>query len=745
MSGETHEIEIPWQIPWNFLDTASSSPWVSPSQLRGVIARVTIDVLRPLRITTSSAPSVDVSVFVSFVDPELVGAVVPASLPFGFEREVVFQLLDEAEKASAVSPPRRGRRAHIPLEIEGESETVLNVSAQDGPEKPSSRAVVIVLTLPENFSDEMLAELRLKIQTNIQMLSSQHVQFLDVTGESHTTLRPLQVDAESHTTTKGKNMKEAEDKSESGTVLSGAQDFISTVTSLINLGESMSTSLAPLLAVLDKPNDLQLVSKMQARPGDDMMHGTGIDHCTKMSLTPTASLSSKSDVMGSAGIAHLYDAIRTPGWFKGASFTTATVPATIITDWGMCPWWAPSTGAEAGYSQTYAPDYLAWYSQMFRFWRGSIKFLLVFSAAKFTTCRVRVTFIPNVRGTFSTTNYSGDVYSVVLDVKGDTVHCVTIPFVYAFMYADVEKDLGATDDESNCTGSIQIEVINQPVSNDATAQDLFLDIWRCAGDDFQFNLADRRPLYDETAPSFLLPTHVPPPMAVQRDEAAKKKLLRALKTRKKVIPDARMVSHVKAWRKSRKPLNVDAECSVVEAMKDQAEPITTSNGYLEEGHVAPETFGPICDLGKSYCQLSDAPNGAISFFPQVISGELTPYHWIQMPYVFYRGGCRYKLRGGAASKWISFGQYPSESVSETRATNLMCATDSNELLQVEMPWYSRLPFTAVDGSYHPDIDRLQRDAEMYVQNIGDADRFVAMGDDFQLGALFSPPRIGNRV
>jgi hypothetical protein len=699
MSGETHELQIPWQLPMNFLNNTRSNPWVEPASARGIIARVTVDVFRPLRMTTVIAPSVDVSVFASFVEPELVAAVMPSTLPAAFERETFLRLMKEQVKREQISSPESEgplRRRDLLKKVNAESGQFVDAfSTVSGAVQGISNAVNKV-----SSSDQA----------------------------------------------RGKDMKESEDKAQSNSLLSGVSDVVSTVSTMINLGESVSESVAPLLALLDKPANVQMLQPYASKPGSDMMHGTGSDNTVRMSLGPEAQLSSKSDMFGQAGIAHVYDAIRTPGYFRGASFTTNTLPGQLLLDFGNCPWWAPVGPAKPGYNVTYTPDYCAWYSQLFGFWRGSMRYMFIVSAAKFTTCRIRITFLPNTLGVASTSSYTGDVYSRVVDIRGDTEIDLVIPFLYPYYYAAVSKNLGASDTEANCTGKIMVELVTQPVSNDAAVQDLYIDVYRAAGDDFQFNFCDRRPLHDESNPRYVLETHTPMLVQTQNDVKNRQELYENMKSGKYVVPKARQEAYLyseklKAKREKETAVkNVTAECSIFERFKAPMEPITRSTGYQEVGHVAPEVFGPMTDIGKAYNQWYYATNGNFNFFPSPDPTIMDAYHWIQMPFIFYRGSCRMKFIGDLPDKFASFGTLSGGTYHSSAS---YVATSTNNVLDVEMPWYSRVPFTTVNGTYQfAGIDEHYRSLTINATSSLPYTSYIAMGDDFQLGCMFSPPIIG---
>jgi len=84
-----------------------------------------------------------------------------------------------------------------------------------------------------------------------------------------------------------------------------------------------------------------------------------------------------------------------------------------------------------------SPDYLSYFANRCRFFRGSQKFLLYFVTDAYTSCRVRIGI---TMGTVSDSEVdSGDTISRVVDVKGSTMCSILVPYLCPTPWATAQS------------------------------------------------------------------------------------------------------------------------------------------------------------------------------------------------------------------------------------------------------------------------------------------------------------------
>lgn len=127
---------------------------------------------------------------------------------------------------------------------------------------------------------------------------------------------------------------------------------------------------------------------------------------------------------------------------------------------------------------------LSWCSSHFEFWRGTLRFTYYFCASQFAAAKFRIAFQPYISGLLPTNEETlTDAYSQLVEVKGDTVYHVDIPFVYdkpwCHMYDPLHPDVSAI-------GQVSVFVVN-PIAQMDTSADASIRcaVFVCANPDFQ--------------------------------------------------------------------------------------------------------------------------------------------------------------------------------------------------------------------------------------------------------------------
>lgn len=147
------------------------------------------------------------------------------------------------------------------------------------------------------------------------------------------------------------------------------------------------------------------------------------------------------------------------------------------------PCWCP--GYEIGGDFLIMPDFLAWVGMFFKYFHGSIKYMIDCSASQFTTGAIRICYFPSgttIPDTF--TSNQGDVMSIVVDIRGDTEFAFSVPYLnnYEFIQNEV---LQAPGDRFNFGGlGIYIE---RPFTGQVEGAVCSLAMYRAGGEDSLFH------------------------------------------------------------------------------------------------------------------------------------------------------------------------------------------------------------------------------------------------------------------
>lgn len=141
------------------------------------------------------------------------------------------------------------------------------------------------------------------------------------------------------------------------------------------------------------------------------------------------------------------------------------------------------------------PSTLLFVSNMFRYWRGSLKFRFTFSKTKFHAGRVMVGYVPDFvlsqNGTpVSNVAEAPEVtlglnlpqpfsYCEIFDFRDSSVFEFEVPFVSPFLYANMNDNVGG----------LSMTIVDPILANGeaSTAIDFMVEV--CAGDDFEFACA----------------------------------------------------------------------------------------------------------------------------------------------------------------------------------------------------------------------------------------------------------------
>lgn len=137
---------------------------------------------------------------------------------------------------------------------------------------------------------------------------------------------------------------------------------------------------------------------------------------------------------------------------------------------------------------TYAPGMMAYYSQFFKYWRGSLKIMLVFNCSLFTSATVRITHNTYNEATTDMELSAGNKISEILEIRGTTKWKKALPYIGLRAWTPVvgfrPPSIAATIIDA-FPSALEITVLN-PATSTADAGDatIYCSMYVAAGDDF---------------------------------------------------------------------------------------------------------------------------------------------------------------------------------------------------------------------------------------------------------------------
>lgn len=354
-------------------------------------------------------------------------------------------------------------------------------------------------------------------------------------------------------------------KSEKG-VISGTLEAIASGSSLLAkvpmIGgfASVASSVAEIAGGIakkfgfDKPISAAAVQPTVYSPQRDFPLGKGTDVCTTLALDITKNISTDVDVLsGDPDERDIYAISRIPSLIMANDFFDSTfAPLSNMKDVRVCPYHRADDCLGA-------MSYLMYVSQIFKYWRGDIKYTIRFVTSPYTTARVAIVWLPEEDAGFSVTTFEelGNVPSLIVDINGTTVINFSIPYSRVQMWCETYGRVATNATTHN--GKVTIVIINPPVVSDsAGSTKVYYQIWHAAGENMQFNEVvgvPRAPLPD-------------PPAEFQADMRA--------------------------------------------VYKNTFEPIVRSTSFADPSIVCSEKYGPLNDLLHRMCLTSFAGTGGAS-------------------------------------------------------------------------------------------------------------------------------------
>lgn len=266
--------------------------------------------------------------------------------------------------------------------------------------------------------------------------------------------------------------KEGEDKAKNGTTVKGVQKIVGGASEIIKMLPVIGAIWTPIAkfistfgSVLDVPYNPAVTTAVDlGNAVNDVSHVQGVFSGQQLSLYPGVQTSKESFNMESsymlisemAQIPALY--LQNTFALEADTFFMAVTPL--------------SPGSFL------SPDYLAFVAAEFRFWRGSIKYLLHFVNSAFYSARFRISYCTTVPG-----SGDGDLPQMIVDVKGDTWVEFTVPYLHPLVWRPTGDAFAISDPRIYVTMLTSIAGSSAP-----SAPVIYCNVWRAGGEDIQFNM-----------------------------------------------------------------------------------------------------------------------------------------------------------------------------------------------------------------------------------------------------------------
>jgi len=489
-------------------------------------------------------------------------------------------------------------------------------------------------------------------------------------------------------TQSGQNKKrpkrEVHTKDEQGLSVPGVASLISPIIRSIPYASDVIDIGKMILSNLDKPTTDQSI--MYIREEGNRGHNwlTGVDYCEELSSFPSSSVA-RTLGMESSDI-NVVDYCKKPLLFYSEVITTAGVKFYI-----------PVHPMNFLSSIRTEPDFLAFGTSFYSYWRGSIKFLFQFVGTPFYSCRFKISVSHTGAAVAGGTGDGTGYYSHIVDAKGDAWFELSVPFLCARTWSSTFDWTG--NDDTFLTVEALTDV--QGSSLPATAS-YYMNIYRAAGDDYQ--LASL-----QTARNLGL-------TPLDRPRLDNNKYTRQYAT---VIP------------------GMEAQCSVAGRFKQPFQGITpTATGTLETGINMADTSSTVSDVCKRFSiytftarNWGSYPNGNGPLEPASAPGMI--FMWSRV-YAFWRGSRRIKrIASDNNSQLLLRGLWGDGSEHHYDGTPINLAA-SDYVSSCTVPWYCLNSWSPAAGVLTYTNSPEDPETVNYYDYVypSDSRLLLAAGDDF---------------
>lgn len=297
---------------------------------------------------------------------------------------------------------------------------------------------------------------------------------------------------------------EAKAKSSSGILSKTLEKVSTTVSNVTNkiasspiLQAAVSTGSEALrlgaMMGFDKPDSIESFKPVYLSTVNSLSVMNGMNVVNTLTMDNENAISNKpEDFAQSVQETNFSYLCSQPGLFLQGSFTDSAAADSLIAKWHNSPYIAPATTSVIQYIPCSAV------ASQFKYWHGDMKYTVYFKTAKFTICKLRISYHPTFSEIVLSPEGSGDFASMVVDVCGDTTISFAIPYCKHEPYSTAHDARVAAWTEDQYAGAISISVVNPiaPLDGDVN-QLIYYNIYAAAHPDMDFQLFYELPLINE--------------------------------------------------------------------------------------------------------------------------------------------------------------------------------------------------------------------------------------------------------
>jgi hypothetical protein len=454
--------------------------------------------------------------------------------------------------------------------------------------------------------------------------------------------------------------KEAEKKDILGQSVKGIVSLVEPVLENIPIVSDIIRIGKNIFSNLDKPSTDQTTTFVTNRHQRGHTLLSGVDYCEPLSSFPKFDVARDIGLMSSDML--VTDYAKIPALIYRATITDKGIPFNLSMH--------PMRYFTAG--QREQPDFLAFATSFFRFWRGSIKILLQFIGTPFYSARFRITASHGTGAPVSIG--SGDCfYSQVVDIKGDHLTAITIPYLTTHVWSYVNPELAVVSDFSYLTVEALCDVQGCSLPADAL---YYLNVYRAAGNDYQLSQLGRSKYIE------------PPPVFTK--QASLKKLFT------EEFPGINL----------------------------------GSSGMTEHGLFHADTASTISDTCKRFTEFHEFGTGLGYMIPLPgTAGVLSPFICWQWGFLYWRGSRRLKICDDTNIEAIMLEDPDGESGLDGYGASI----NHEPKVTASIPWYSKESYYYTLASSYAPVIPYPATVELTAAISADVvtnRRYIAAGDDF---------------
>lgn len=424
-SQDPVSLELPFIAPtlWWDMDTQNATT----GSYRGYFGALRIFVLNPLSLIGSvTTPNVDVTVFASFLEPEVAGL-----------KYVTSSLTDRFEKLSVETP-------------KPEAKVEKNPFAKKEPYVSQAGKKNRIDKTKEYIKESAQADEKLKRSENGTFSS----------------------------------------KFEAASSLAIGLSVIPAIAPEMLAAAAAAEGLAKFSDAIgfSKPSSLQAPQRVQVQTPIELAFSKGLDNCLKLSMDPENRVANTYSLYGDPkDYDMIVNYVKLPGLVLIDSFDATKGSGDRVTTWPVAPWYSFTlpVAQVGGTFDCAMPTHGGFLASFFDWWSGSMNYTIIFCTSKFTTSRVRIVWVPGTT-TPTADDIGGNVISMIVDITGTTEVKFCIPWLKNTLWANSSYPTGLAPTEDYQNGTLAIYVVNEARSMDSVSDTtIYYSIWQGCGADFQ--------------------------------------------------------------------------------------------------------------------------------------------------------------------------------------------------------------------------------------------------------------------